>query len=135
MYAEWLKYGGGVTNYLAVPDLPLDATGTTFDLPGGTIFNGDLEERQGDLIVRGSVLSEERVGVHRARLVRGRLDAASLRRRYGAALYALRCRRKYSWIKAPRFDGHPMQVGPLAQVLVGLAQEHEPTLRNGRRKR
>ena len=36
---------------------------------------------------------------------------------------------KYSWIKAPRFDGHPMQVGPLAQVLVGFAQGHEPTMR------
>src|SRR5436305_1641185 len=28
---------------------------------------------------------------------------------------------KYSWVKAPRFDGHPMQVGPLAQMLVGYA--------------
>ena len=36
---------------------------------------------------------------------------------------------KYSWIKAPRFGGEPMQVGPLAQVLVGLAQKHEPTVR------
>jgi hydrogenase large subunit len=28
---------------------------------------------------------------------------------------------KYSWVKAPRFDGHPMQVGPLAQMLIGYA--------------
>src|SRR5512138_2341772 len=42
MYADWLKYGAGVTNYLAVPDLPLDAKATRFDLPGGTIFGGDL---------------------------------------------------------------------------------------------
>ena len=28
----------------------------------------------------------------------------------------------YSWVKAPRFQGKPMQVGPLAQVLVGYAQ-------------
>src|SRR5579864_9406519 len=42
MYADWLKYGGGVTNYLAVPDLPTDAKGTAFDLPGGRIFSGDL---------------------------------------------------------------------------------------------
>ena len=34
MYPEWLGYGAGVTNYLAVPDLPLDAKGTEFDLPG-----------------------------------------------------------------------------------------------------
>ena len=36
---------------------------------------------------------------------------------------------KYSWIEAPRFNGHPMQVGPLARVLVGVAQGHEPTVR------
>src|SRR5512136_1685211 len=42
MYADWLKYGAGVTNYLAVPDLPLDEAGTQFDLPGGTIMGGDL---------------------------------------------------------------------------------------------
>ena len=37
--------------------------------------------------------------------------------------------KKYSWIKAPRFDGKVMQVGPLAQVLTGFAQGHEPTKR------
>ena len=42
MYPEWLGYGAGVTNYLAVPDLPLDTAGTQFDLPGGTIMGGDL---------------------------------------------------------------------------------------------
>ena len=36
---------------------------------------------------------------------------------------------KYSWVKSPRFDGRPMQVGPLAQVLVGFALGHEPTVR------
>jgi hydrogenase large subunit len=34
---------------------------------------------------------------------------------------------KYSWVKAPRFNGAPMQVGPLAQVLVGYAQGHPLT--------
>src|SRR6476620_3451717 len=44
MYADWLNYGSGVTNYLSVPDLPTDTKGTQFDLPGGTIFNGDLSK-------------------------------------------------------------------------------------------
>ncbi len=43
MYAPWLGYGAGVTNYLSVPDLPLDtAEGTEFEMPGGTIMNADL---------------------------------------------------------------------------------------------
>lgn len=29
---------------------------------------------------------------------------------------------KYSWIKSPRYDGEPMEVGPLACMLVGYAQ-------------
>src|SRR5512145_57045 len=42
LYAGWAQYGAGVTNYLAVPDLPLDTKGTRFDLPGGTIMKADL---------------------------------------------------------------------------------------------
>jgi hydrogenase large subunit len=53
MHADWLEYGSGVTNYLAVPDLPTDTKGTQFDLPGGTIFNGDLSKGDSDHIVRG----------------------------------------------------------------------------------
>jgi Ni,Fe-hydrogenase I large subunit len=29
---------------------------------------------------------------------------------------------KYSWMKSPRYDGRPMQVGPLARALVGYAR-------------
>lgn len=31
---------------------------------------------------------------------------------------------KYSWIKSPRYDGKPMEVGPLASVVVGLAAKN-----------
>jgi hydrogenase large subunit len=37
---------------------------------------------------------------------------------------------KYSWVKAPRFGGAPMQVGPLAQVLIGYASGHEAIQRH-----
>ncbi len=32
---------------------------------------------------------------------------------------------KYSWIKSPRYDGEPMEVGPLATVVVGLAAKNK----------
>ncbi|MDR2152499.1 MAG: nickel-dependent hydrogenase large subunit, partial [Helicobacteraceae bacterium] len=32
---------------------------------------------------------------------------------------------KYSWIKAPRYDGLPMQVGPLANIVVNYAKGNE----------
>ena len=31
---------------------------------------------------------------------------------------------KYSWLKAPRYDGEPMEVGPLARMLVAYASGH-----------
>lgn len=32
---------------------------------------------------------------------------------------------KYSWIKSPRYDGIPMEVGPLAAIVVGLAAKNK----------
>jgi quinone-reactive Ni/Fe-hydrogenase large subunit len=32
---------------------------------------------------------------------------------------------KYSWIKAPRYDGKPMQVGPLANIVINYARGNE----------
>ena len=34
---------------------------------------------------------------------------------------------EYTWSKAPRYDGHPMQVGPIARVLLAYAQGHART--------
>ena len=31
---------------------------------------------------------------------------------------------KYTWCKEPRYDGHPMQVGPVARVLIAYVQGH-----------
>jgi len=36
---------------------------------------------------------------------------------------------KYTWSKAPRYDGKPMQVGPQARLMVALAQGYEPTVK------
>ena len=41
-YTPWLGYGAGVTDYLSVPDFPLDTKGTKFELPGGYIPGGDF---------------------------------------------------------------------------------------------
>ena len=130
MYAGWAAYGAGVTNYLSVPDLPTDAKGTTFDLPGGTIFKADLSTFKpitafGDTSFRDAVTESvahawyegDGKGLHpyqgETRPAPGAWDEA----------------KKYSWVKAPRYNGEPMQVGPLAQVLAGLASNHEPTVR------
>ena len=33
--------------------------------------------------------------------------------------------KKYTWMKAPRYDGRPMQVGPLSRMLVGFGSGHK----------
>jgi hydrogenase large subunit len=129
MYADWLNYGSGVTNYLSVPDLPTDTKGTTFDLPGGTIFNGDLKGVKAITSFEDPYFQKN---VSEC-IAHAWYDGDWTRHPYEEDTVPryteYKPDGKYSWIKAPRFDGHPMQVGPLAQVLVGVAQGHQPTVR------
>jgi hydrogenase large subunit len=46
MYPEWFDIGAGAKNYLAVPDLPTDASASQFDLTGGTIFRGGSRRQE-----------------------------------------------------------------------------------------
>jgi hydrogenase large subunit len=129
MYPDWLGYGKGVTNYLSVPDMPLDRAGTQFDFPGGTIMNGDLKS-----VREIKAFSEPyfRDNVSES-IAHAWYDGDWTKHPYDEddqPKYAkFDDNGKYSWVKAPRFDGKPMQVGPLAQVLVGFALGHEPTVR------
>ena len=129
MYADWLTYGAGVTNYLSVPDLPLDGKGTSFEFPGGTIFNGDLAHVT-PIASFGDPYFQKNVSES---IAHSWYDGDWQRHPYEEDTVpkysTYDADGKYSWIKSPRFDGHVMQVGPLAQVLVGFAQGHEPTKR------
>jgi hydrogenase large subunit len=127
MYPDWFGYGAGVTNYLAVPDLPLDTKGTQFDLPGGTIFGGDLKTARafagfGDPYFRDNVTENISHSWYDGDWTRHpwKEETVAKYSKYDSD-------RKYSWVKAPRFMGKPMQVGPLSQVLVGYALGHELT--------
>jgi hydrogenase large subunit len=129
MYPDWLGYGRGVTNYLSVPDLPLDRAGRQFDFPGGTIMNGDLstvkEIKSFDEPYFRENVSES--------IAHAWYDGDWTRHPWDEdtepKYSTFDDNGKYSWVKAPRFQGKPMQVGPLAQVLVGFALKHEPTVR------
>ncbi len=79
LYADWTQYGKGITNYLSVPDMPLDTKGTQFELPGGYIDNGDIAGYQPDHQLPGRVLPRRSERRRQARLVRvrGRRPAPS----------------------------------------------------------
>ena len=127
LYADWLNYGSGVTNYLAVPDMPLDTRGKSFDLPGGTIFDGDLS---GVRTIKGFDDSYFRDNVAEC-IAHSWYEGSWTRHPFEEETVPhytdFNENGKYSWVKAPRFQDKPMQVGPLAQVLVGYVTGHELT--------
>jgi hydrogenase large subunit len=129
-YSDWTNYGAGVTNYLSVPEMPLDTMGTEFELPGGYITDGDLASFKPITSFQDSYFE-------------GGVQESSKHAWYESGKGALhpydgetvpeytdfQDDGKYSWVKAPTFYGKRAQVGPLANVLCMAAAGHEPTTR------
>ena len=133
LYADWTRYGAGVTDYLSVPDLPLDTKGTQFELPGGYVPKGDLSQFKPiasyqDGYFRDGVKESVK---HAWYQYKGGDDA---RHPYEGQTHphhtAFQDDGKYSWVKAPTFYDQRVQVGPLANVLAMVAAGHEPTQRH-----
>lgn len=119
-YPDWFGYGAGVKNYLSVPDLPLDGKNTRFDMHGGTIMNGDLASYRA---ITGPHDEYFRRGVTED-TTRAYYKTSSLHPWKGETepeFTDFQEDGKYTWVKGPRFEGKPMQVGPLSNVLCGLA--------------
>jgi len=130
MYAPWLGYGAGVTNYLSVPDMPLNTEGTEFQMPGGVIMNADLGSFKpitsfNDELFRDNVAESIAHSWYDGDWQKHPWEQDTV-----PAYSEYDYEGRYSWVKAPRFDGAPMQVGPLAQVLAGLAAGDEATTRH-----
>ncbi len=130
IYADWLPYGDGVTNYLAAPDIFLDAAATKSALPGGTIMNGDLSTVKPIEGISNQYFKEN---VEES-IARAWYDGDWSKHPWDSTTDPkpgeFEDEGRYTWLKAPRFQGKPMQVGPLAQLLVGYAQGHELTVKS-----
>ncbi|HSD97222.1 MAG TPA: nickel-dependent hydrogenase large subunit, partial [Sulfuricaulis sp.] len=131
MYADWTKYGAGVSNYLSVPDLPLDTKGTKFELPGGYIENADLSKfkpitsYQDAYFQKGVKESVKHAWYKGGKGALHPYDGETV-----PAYTDFQDDGKYSWVKAPTFYDKRAQVGPLANVLCMVAAGHEPTKRH-----
>ena len=136
LYADWSKYGAGVTDYLSVPELPLDTKGTKFDMPGGTIIDGKLQpitKFGDDYFVKGVTETSARAYYADDGRPLHPWQGVTEPKYTGDWKAETPAPQKYTWVKAPRFDGKPMQVGPLAQVLAAYLSGHEPTVRHANR--
>ena len=128
-YADWTKYGKGVTNYLCVPDIPMDTKGTQFALPGGYIEGGDISKFKP---IKGFNDEYWAKGVEES-VKHSWYDYGEKKPLHPYAgetkpnYTDFQADGKYSWLKSPTFYGKVAQVGPLANVLCMYAAGHEPT--------
>ena len=130
LYKDWLPYGAGVTNYLAAPDMFLDAKATNSDLPGGTVMGGDLKSVKPIVGLNDSYFKENvQESIARA-WYDGDWSKHPWEEDTEPKFTKFEDEGRYTWLKAPRFQGKPMQVGPLAQMVVGYAQGHEMTVKS-----
>ena len=128
-YADWTRIGKGVTNYLSVPDIPLDTKGTQFAFPGGYIEAGDLGKQKKITSFNDEYWIK---GVEEAvKHSWYNYDTAGALHPYKGQTVPnytdFKDDAKYSWLKSPTFYGKVAQVGPLARVVNGLAAGHEAT--------
>ncbi|HEY0857445.1 MAG TPA: nickel-dependent hydrogenase large subunit [Albitalea sp.] len=126
-YADWTQYGAGVTNYLSVPDIPLDSKGTKFALPGGYIANKDLASYKPITTFNDAFWAKGVEESAKHAWYEGSQPLHPYQGETKPQYSDFKDDGKYSWLKSPTFYGKPAQVGPLARVLCMLAAGHEPT--------
>jgi len=127
LYKDWFSLGQGVGNYLSYGDYSSgnEKDPNTFLFPRGAIFDRDLskvhpvdptkisefvshswyEYSNGDSNGKHPYQGETNPKYSGPKPPYDQLDVD----------------KKYSWLKAPRYDGKPMEVGPLARMVVGYA--------------
>jgi len=135
-YPDWATRGEGLGNFLSYGDFPLEGSGdaSTNMVPAGVILNRDLSTIHPiDLGAPGEI--EEFVS-HSWYNYQGGKDTGlhpwdgETDLNYTGPqppFDQLNVDEAYSWIKSPRWKGHPVEVGPLARVLMMYANGHEQT--------
>jgi hydrogenase large subunit len=130
-YKEWASIGGGVGNYLTPGEFPEDDVRNLDSLyfPRGIIVGKNLNEvlpydhtKVKEYITHSWYEYEggDDVGLHPYEgETKARYTGPPTPWEY------LQDEDKYTWMKAPRYDGMPMEVGPLARALVAYASGHE----------
>jgi hydrogenase large subunit len=130
-YKDWAAIGGGLQNYLAYGDLPTKgyAYPDFFKFPRGAILNRDLTKIH-EVNGRDSEEIKEYIAHSWYKYEAG--DTTGLHPWKGETEFNftgpkppfenLNTDGKYSWLKTPRWRDNPMEVGPLARLLVGYAK-------------
>jgi Ni,Fe-hydrogenase I large subunit len=129
-YKDWAGLGAGVGNYLAYGDYPIDTSGdpARLWLPRGVILNRDLSTvhpmdhtQITEWVTRSWYEYSDGDGQ-----AKHPWDGETNPKYTGPKppYEFLETDKKYTWLKAPRYNGLPMEVGPLSRMLVAYASGH-----------
>lgn len=129
-YKDWASIGGGLKNYMAYGDLPKNGFGdpSKFKFPRGVVLDRDLSKVYE---VDGHDPRQVQESITHSWYEYSDGDQAARHPWDGETKFnytgpkppydQLNVEGKYSWLKTPRWNGHAMEVGPLARMLVGYA--------------
>ncbi len=129
-YRDWFQLGEGVGNFLGYGDYPAGSINnpSSFFFPRGIVLNRDL----GTLHPLDPMHITESVAHAWYEYSDGNNAvkhpwAGETKPKYTGPkppYQFLEVDQKYSWLKAPRYDGMAMEVGPLARMVIGYAAGH-----------
>jgi len=137
-YKDWFKkgHGEGTGNFMTYGDFPSQGSHDpkTFLVPRGAILNRDLSHIQ-EVDLNAEADIQEFVAHSWYDYKGGKEQGLHPYKGETTLQYSgprppydhLDTQASYSWLKSPRWKGHPMEVGPLARVLMLYAVGHEPT--------
>ncbi len=128
--SDWGAIGGGLSNYMSFGDFPMNGYNNpeSFKMPRGVILNRDLSKIHEIKADDPTQIQEyvnnswydyskgDKIGLHPWE-GETKLNYTGPKPPYEH----LDVSQKYSWVKTPRWNGYPMEVGPLARMLVGYA--------------
>lgn len=130
-YREWFNYGEGLGNFMAYGDYSNAGVkdAANFFIPRGMILGRDLStvhpvdvSHVTEYVTHSwyEYAEGDNVGKHPAQ--------GETKPKYSGPKPPydfLKTDEKYSWLKSPRYDDKPMEVGPLARTLVAYASGHQ----------
>jgi len=133
-YKDWFKQGEGVGNFMTYGDFPAKGFGdpSSYLVPAGVILNRDLSR-----IEQVDLDADSQIEEYVARAWYDYKDGndKGLHPYKGETAFAytgpeppydqLDVDNQYSWLKSPRWRGKPVEVGPLARVLMLYATGNE----------
>lgn len=140
-YKTW-TYGGGISgqnvmSYGDIPDKANDYSAANLMMPRGAIINGNLNEVH-EIDLRDPNQIQEQVphswykypngakGLHPwDGVTEANFELGANFKGTKTNIQEIDEAGKYSWIKAPRWNGHAMEVGPLARYIIGYAKGDE----------